>query len=138
MEISIKTTLDAGRVFGRGISFPPRLSTDGRLLWSEGEQNIREAIRVILLTEERERINLPEFGGGLGQFLFEPNTVMTRHLIQDRIASALAAWEPRIRIESIDVQPDPGDAQAAVVTITYQLVATQARERVSLGVTLSG
>jgi uncharacterized protein len=129
--------MDAGKLFGRGISFPPRLSADGRMVWSEGEQNIREAIRVILMTEERERINLPDFGGGLNQYLFEPNTVMTRHLIQDRIVKALAAWEPRVRVESVDVVPDPQDAQAAVATITYQLVATQARERVSLNVTFN-
>ncbi len=124
--------MDAGKIFGRGISFPPRLSADGRMVWSEGEQNIREAIRVILMTEERERINLSDFGGGLSQYLFEPNTVMTRHLIQDRIVKALAAWEPRVRVESVDVVPDPQDAQAAVATIIYQLVATQVRERVSL------
>jgi len=130
--------VDVGKVFGRGISFPPRVGADGRVVWSEGEQNIREAIRVILLTEERERLNLPSFGGGLGRFLFEPNTVMTRHLIQDRIAKALAAWEPRIRVESVDVTPDPQDDQAAIATITYQLVATRTRERVSLSVTLNG
>jgi uncharacterized protein len=130
--------MDAGKVFGRGISFPPRLNADGRMVWSEGEQNIREAIRVILLTEQRERINLPDFGGGLAQYLFEPNTPMTRHLIQDRIARALGSWEPRIRIESVDVVPDPSDPQAAIATIAYQLVATQTRERVSLSLTLNG
>jgi phage baseplate assembly protein W len=130
--------MDVGKVFGRGISFPPRLSADGRMVWSEGEQNIREAIRVILLTEERERINLPSFGGGLSQYLFEPNTVMTRHSIEDRIARALATWEPRIQVESVDVAPDPDDPQAVIATITYKLVATQARERVNLSVTLNG
>src|SRR5512144_461619 len=109
MDTNIKSTLDAGKVFGRGISFPPRLSAEGRMVWSEGEQNIREAIRVILLTEERERINLSNFGGGLGRYLFEPNTVMTRHLIEDRIVKALTAWEPRIKVESVDVVPDPDD-----------------------------
>ena len=123
MMMNTQSTLEAGKVFGRGISFPPRVSADGRLVWSAGEQNIREAIRVILLTEERERINLPSFGGGLGKFLFEPNTVMTRHLIQDRITTALASWEPRIQIESVEVVPDPEDSQAAIVTITYQLIA---------------
>ena len=130
--------MDIGKVFGQGISFPPRVGAAGRVVWSEGEQNIRESIRVILLTEQRERIHLPEFGGSLGQFLFEPNTVMTRHLLQDRITKALSTWEPRIRVESVEVAPDPNDAQAAVATITYQLVATQARERVSLSVTLNG
>jgi len=130
--------MDAGKIFGRGISFPPRIGADGRIAWSAGEDNVREAIRVILLTEQRERVRLPEFGGSLGSYLFEPNTVMTRRSIQDRITKALAQWEPRIVVESIVIDPDPDDSQAAVATITYKLVATQARERVSLNVTLAG
>ncbi len=129
---------ERGRMFGRGMAFPPRVGSDGRVAWSEGETNVRESIQVILLTEQRERLLLPEFGGGLGPFLFEPNTVTTRHLIKDRILSALEQWEPRISVESVDVEPDPQDPEAAVATITYQLVATQTRERVSLGVTLAG
>ena len=44
---------DAGDLFGRGISFPPRVGADGRIVWSEGEQNMRESIRVILMTNLR-------------------------------------------------------------------------------------
>lgn len=130
--------MDTGRLYGRGISFPPRVGADGRVAWSEGEQNVREAIRVILLTEQRERLMLAEFGGSLGLFLFEPNTVTTRHLIKDRIQKALALWEPRIEVEAVAVEEDPADTQAAVATITYKLVATQVRERVTLGVALAG
>jgi phage baseplate assembly protein W len=131
-------SMDAGKLFGRGISFPPRLGPDGRVAWSTGENNIREAIRIILMTEQRERLLLPDFGGGLGVFLFEPNTVTTRHVLQDRIVQALAEWEPRITVESVSVEEDPADPEAAIATITYKLVATQARERVSLTVTLAG
>jgi phage baseplate assembly protein W len=95
-------------------------------------------MRVILMTDRGERPRLPEFGGGLGQFLFEPNSVSTRNLIQDRITKTLSRWEPRILIESVEVAQDPKDAQAAIATITYKLVATQSRERVSLNVTLAG
>jgi uncharacterized protein len=129
--------MDKGRLFGRGISFPPRVGADGRITWSEGEANIRESIYVILLTQFRERINRPDFGGNLGIFLFEPNTVATRHLLQTQITKALARWEPRIAVESVIVDPDPQDPQAAIATIIYQLVATQARERVNIGVTLA-
>lgn len=128
--------MDIGRLYGRGMSFPPRVGADGRIAWSEGEANIREAIYVILMTHFRERINLPDFGGNLGTFLFEPNTVTTRHLIEMQIGRALARWEPRIAVESVHVAPDPDDPQAAIATISYQLVATQARERVSLSVAL--
>ncbi|HEX5705799.1 MAG TPA: GPW/gp25 family protein [Pyrinomonadaceae bacterium] len=130
--------MDTGRLYGRGISFPPRVGSDWRVAWSEGETNVRESIRVILMTEQRERLMLSEFGGGLGLFLFEPNTVTTRHLIKDRIQKALALWEPRIQVEAVTVEEDPTDTQAAVATITYKLVATQTRERVTLGVALAG
>ena len=130
--------VNAGTLFGRGIAFPPRVNSDGRLAWSEGEANVRESIRIILLTDERERLRLPEFGGGLSRYLFEPNTAMTRQLISERIKRALAEWEPRIRVESVIVDPDPDNAEAAIATITYRLVATRALERVSLSVALTG
>jgi Bacteriophage baseplate protein W len=129
---------DAGKILGRGISFPPRVGPDGRVAWSEGEVNVREAIRVILLTEQRERLRLPAFGGSLSRFLFEPNTVTTRQLLRDRITRELQQWEPRITVESVAVEPDEGDPQAAIATITYRLVATRARESVSLSVSLTG
>jgi Bacteriophage baseplate protein W len=130
--------MNGGRLLGRGISFPPRVGPDGRVAWSEGEVNVREAIRIILLTEQHERLRLPDFGGSLSRFLFEPNTVTTRHLIQDRIKRELAQWEPRITVESVNVEPDESDQQSAIATITYKLVATNVRERVSLNVALAG
>jgi phage baseplate assembly protein W len=130
--------MDNGQLFGRGISFPPRIGPDGRVAWSEGEVNIREAIRIILLTERQERLRLPEFGGSLNGFLFEPNTVSTRHLIEDRITSELERWEPRVQVETVEVDQDDGDPETAVATITYKLVATGVCEQVGLKVTLAG
>jgi phage baseplate assembly protein W len=127
-----------GELLGRGISFPPRVGPDGRIAWSEGSDNIREAIQVILKTDVRERIMLPEFGGGLNRFLFEPNTVTTRAQLQHRIARALELWEARIAVESVTVDPDPTDPRAAIATISYRLVATQARDRIRVAVALGG
>lgn len=129
--------MDGGSVYGRGISFPPRVGPDGRIAWSEGVQNIRECIQIILMTEQRERLYLRDFGGGLGQLLFEPNTVTTHQLLRERIVRALARWEPRIAVEDVSVEPDPDDAEAAVATIRYRLVATQVREQTALSVPLS-
>ena len=130
--------MDAGRVFGRGISFPMRLGPDGRIAFSEGPTNIREAIQVILLTQPGERVQLPEFGGRLREFLFEPNTVATRRLIQEQIQRVVQQWEPRIALESVAVDPDAGDPRVVVATVRYQLVATQASEQASLRVQLAG
>jgi len=123
-----------GAVLGRGLAFPPRVGGDGRLVWSEGEANVRESIEIVLKTERGERLRLPDFGAGLGRFLFEPNTTTTRNQLRERIGKALLAWEPRITVESVEVEPDPFDAEAASVTIAYRLVATGALERMNVTV----
>jgi phage baseplate assembly protein W len=130
--------MDPGSLFGRGMAFPPRVDEDGRLVWSDGVDNIREAVRVILMTEPGERLMLPDFGAGLGRFLSEPNTVATRRAIGERIMRALARWEPRINVVSVVVDEDPDDPRGAVATVTWRLVATRAVERVSLNVPVGG
>jgi phage baseplate assembly protein W len=123
---------------GRGLAFPPQVGSDGRVAFSDGAENIRQAIEIVLRTGQRERLRLPEFGTGLERFLFEPNTTATRRLIQDRMAKALQAWEPRITIQSIDVVEDPADPEAAIATVFYQLITTQAGEQVSVSIALAG
>jgi len=134
--VATVSTLTPGRIFGRGMQFPPRVGPDGKMQWSEGADNIRQAIYVTLMTRFHERINLPDFGANLGVLLFEPNTVTTRHLIETEIQRALSRWEPRVVVSSVDVQPDPTDPLAAIATITYRLVASQAVERVSVALAL--
>ena len=130
--------MDAGRIYGRGVAFPPRVGPNGNIEWSEGEINIRQAIEVILRTEERERLNLPAFGAGLRRFLFEPNTVATQHEIAERIQRALQLWEPRITVSAVEVEDDADDPQSAIATIRYQLVATRASGDVTVRVALAG
>jgi uncharacterized protein len=129
--------MDGGQLYGRSMSFPPRVGSDGRIAWSEGETNIREAIQIILQTAETERINLPGFGAGLRLLLFEPNTVATQFQIQDRITKALQLWEPRISITSVDVEQDPADARSVIASIEYKLISTQVTGNVTLSVQLA-
>lgn len=126
------------RLSSKGISFPPRLGADGRWAWSEGHENIRESIRVILSTEPGERLMLPEFGGGLRRFLFEPNAASTRRLIEERVTRALAMWEPRIRVEAVTAEEDPADARVVHVTVQYRLVSDGRRESAALSLSLGG
>jgi phage baseplate assembly protein W len=125
-------------IFGRSLSFPPRVGADGRLVWSDGETNIRESITVILKTDLAERVGLPDFGAGLARFLFEPNTAATHARVQDSIVRALARWERRIEVEAVEVVAGPADREAALATITYRMVATAARERITLNIPLAG
>jgi phage baseplate assembly protein W len=128
----------ASNAFGRGVAFPPRLEKGGApLASSEGADNVRESVRIILTTEPGERLARPLFGAGLGRFLGEPNSASTWRLIRDRVERALADWEPRVRVESVEVGADPNDPGAATVSITYRLVATGGRARLGLTVPLA-
>jgi len=129
---------NSGKIFGRGMGFPPRVGPDGRVAWSEGEANVRDSLRILLLTEPRERMRLAGFGGGLTRFLFEPNTPATRQHIRETIEDTIKRWEPRVQIENVSVDADAADQQGAVATIAFRLVATQALERVTLALTLKG
>jgi phage baseplate assembly protein W len=125
-------------IFGQGLSFPPRVGADGRLAWSEGEENVRESIRVILLTEPGERLMRDEFGCGLRRFLFEPNTVTTRTLIREAVTNAIKAREPRVAVEEVTVESDAAEPRLVAVEIRFRLVATQAIGRVGLTLQLEG
>jgi phage baseplate assembly protein W len=129
--------IDEGELFGRGMAFPPRLGPEGRFAWSSGAQNIRECIRVILLTEPGERVMLREFGGGLRRFLFMPNVVSTHRLIEETITQAVGRWEPRAQIEDVQVEAAGDDPRAAIATIRYTLVANRAEEQLGLRLQLA-
>ena len=128
--------MDNGKlIYGQSMSFPPRVGPDGCLVWSSGELNVRESICIILRTRPGERLQLPDFGCGLEQFLFEPNNVANLRLIQEAVKQALTRWEPRIKLDDVRVALNPADAQMVDITVLYTLIATQKRERVDLAVT---
>ena len=129
--------MDGAAIYGRGMAFPPRVGADGRIAWSQGADNVRESLRVLLLTQPGERIEMRSFGAGLQRFLFEPNTAATRQAVREAITQAITRWEPRVSLESVQVDADADDERAAVATITFRMVATQVVERVTLAVTFS-
>lgn len=124
--------LDEARIYGKGISFPPRVGPDGAIVWSAGELNVRECICTILRTRPGERVELPAFGCGLDRYLYEPNDLATLRLISEDVQTALARWEPRIRLDDVTASVNAGDARAVDVTISYTLVATGSSERVQM------
>lgn len=109
----------ARAVFGRGLALPLQATPDGTLASADGPEKVRQAIAIILDTEPGERLMLPRFGCGLRRFLMQPNTAATRAAMQREIDTALRAWEPRIRVERVDVVA--GDAPSlALAQIDYQ------------------
>lgn len=110
----------------------------GRLSWPTLDASIRELIRVILSTRPGEQLMRPDFGSGLDLLLHEPNTLVTRRRIRDRVQEGLARWERRImldRVEVLDVEDEPGHLR---VEIGYRLARNGAPATVAVTVQLEG
>ena len=53
--------------------FPFKIGVDGRVASVTGDDNIRGKIIQVLFTSPGERVNMPEFGCGLRDLVFDPN-----------------------------------------------------------------
>jgi phage baseplate assembly protein W len=114
----------SGKAFlGVGWTFPVK-PVGGRLQYSAYEADVEQAIQIILLTERGERPMLPEFGGGLRRYLFEPNSPPTWRAIENVVRAALIDWEPRIDVDRIAVTPDEADANLLLIAVDYVVRAT--------------
>ena len=87
---------DERAFLGTGWAFPVRLDPSGDLALASEEEDIRQAILLILETEPYERAMRPEFGAGLRALAFEPLETRTAALARHRVETALVQWEPRI------------------------------------------
>ena len=111
-------------ILGTGWAFPLQLDPQGRVAQVHGSVNVEHAIQMILLTRKGERIMRPEFGSQLHELVFEPNDEMTMGLAAQYVRDALAMWEPRIRVEAVDVTSDDDDASVMHISIQYEIKAT--------------
>jgi phage baseplate assembly protein W len=111
---------------GIGWSYPVHLADDGSLDMAAYEEDIRQAIRIILGTNPGERVMRPDFGAGLNAFLFEPVNTTTIELVRNRVREALVDWEPRIDVEEVSVTSDPAMRSKLLIEVRYRVRATNA------------
>lgn len=94
---------------------------EGRLAWSSDDKSIREVMLNILLTRPGERMQRPDFGAGLLNFLHQPNNETTRNLIAGVVRKSLELWEPRVVVEGVDVAPSPTSVADVHINIRYRM-----------------
>jgi phage baseplate assembly protein W len=103
------------------------VDTRGRIALVQGERDIEESIMIILLTPKGQRKMRPEFGCAIHELIFAPNDSTTAGLAAYYVEDALAMWEPRIEVESVDVSPDPESPERLLIDIQYQVKTTHDR-----------
>lgn len=110
---------------GRGWKFPVQVDkATGRFLLSEGEEDIAEAIRIILKTSKGERVMRPDFGCGLNEFVFESTDETTLRLLEADIRQAITIWEPRVTDVEVEATLDESQPGRLLISITYVVRST--------------
>ena len=112
---------------GRGWKFPVGVDSSGKIALSEYEQDIREAIQIVLGTSRGERPMRPDVGGGLHDYVFESMSVTTMGRIQSTVFDSLVKYEQRIQVLSVDVAQSPRDAGTLQIDVSYKVRATNTK-----------
>ena len=104
------------------IAFPLEFDSRGRTAATENDTHIRQMIEMVLFTVPGERVNRPDFGCGLGQLVFMPNSLELAATVQFTVQAALQRWlGDLIDVRELDVLAE--DA-ALFVTVTYTVRLT--------------
>lgn len=110
---------------GRGWGFPVR-TIDGRLAMAEGDEKVRESIWIILSTAPGERQMVPEFGCGIHDLVFQPNTPALHGVVQANVREALSRFEPRIDVLEVHVEAPAEEPALLLIRADYRIRANNA------------
>jgi len=117
----------SSELLGRGWKYPFMLDERREVALSDGEDDIQEAIWIILSTAFGERLMHPDFGCGIHDLVFAPNNTGTAGLARYYVEDALVRWEPRIDVEEVEVQADPAQPELLLISVSYRVRSTDSR-----------
>jgi len=118
---------DAADFIGRGILFPMRVDQSGSIALGRGADDIDASIRMAIITAPGERVMRPQFGCRIWDLLFEPINANTLGLMTEAVRDAVSQWEPRVDLEDVVVEPDPGSPARVIIDLRYRVRTTNDR-----------
>lgn len=108
------------------IGYPFSIDGRGRIADATADQHIRQLIEQVIFTLPGERVNRPDFGSGVQQLIFAPNSDEVAAATQFLIKGALEQWlGDDIVVEEVMVQSEDTSLQ---ITIQYIVRQTQQRQ----------
>ena len=106
------------------IDFPFRFDARGRTAATVQDDHIRDMIEQLLFTSPGERVNRPDFGSGLLQMVFAPNSAELASALQFTTQAALQ----RYLGDLIDLQQLEVSADDATLTVIVKYVVRQTQQ----------
>ena len=108
------------------IDFPYHIDHRGRTAFTDEDEHIRDLIEQVLFTSPGERVNRPDFGSGLLQLVFAPNSDTLAAATQVTVHGALQQWlGDLILVEAVEVDNEDSTLR---VTVRYLVRRTQLQQ----------
>jgi hypothetical protein len=114
-------------ILGSGLAFPLGVDHRGGLALVRGEEDVEQAIKLVLGTAPGERPMRPEFGCAIHDFVFDTIDAELVGKIDTAIRVALDRWEPRIDVLRIDFDLSRTAQGTLLIDIGFRIRATSRR-----------
>lgn len=113
---------------GKGWGFPPTFSRNGLDISLVSQQeDIQQSLLVLLKTAQGERIMREDFGCDLQTFMFEEISQSLINSITQLITDAVLYYEPRITLNTVNVDESEQDLGVVLITLDYTINSTNSR-----------
>ncbi len=108
------------------IDYPFHIDGRGRTACTDQDAHIRDMIEQVLFTSPGERVNRPDFGSGLMQLVFAPNSDELATATQFLVQGALQQWlGDLIQVEAVEAESEESTLR---VTVRYTILRNQERK----------
>lgn len=117
-----------------GLKFPIQINpTTGRFMESDGAENIKESVYLILMTQKGERAARPEFGSQIQGYPFQDFSSTRRHMLAREVRNTILSQEPRVEEAHVKIEWDQEKAQV-LIYVDYTVRDTRQEEHLELTV----
>lgn len=104
------------------IDYPFHFDSYGRTASTDDDDHVRDMIEQLLFTNPGERVNRPDFGSGLLQLIFAPNSPELAAALQFTVQAALQQWlSDVIQVQALQVTSEDSKLQ---VELKYLVLST--------------
>lgn len=117
---------DSEKAFlGSGWKFPVQIDeTTGRMQMSDYEEDIQEAIGIILRTRKGERVMQPEFGCDICDYVFASVNYTTICAMEKAVLEAIKIWEPRVIEVAVKIHLEAQESGKLYIAVSYVVRST--------------
>lgn len=109
---------------GTGLAFPLGLDERGAVKLAHDEDDVEQAIGIVLGTALGERPMRPEFGCAVHDLVFAAIDALTLGQVENAVRVALDRWEPRVDVEAVTFDMDRVENGLLGVRIQYRVRPT--------------